>query len=67
MDRWGKHLGIIIITSCSKLHEMALAHEINSSKLQENVHTLTSDYDSTRSQLETTQASNTQLQQKVIK
>ena len=46
---------------------MALAHEINSSKLQENLHTLTADYDSTRSQLETTQASNTQLQQKVIK
>ena len=60
-------MDIIIIISCSKLHEMALAHEVNSSKLQENIHALTADYDSTRSQLETTQASNTQLQQKVVK
>ena len=45
---------------------MALAHEVNSSKLQENIRTLTADYDSTHSQLETTQASNTQLQQKVV-
>ena len=49
----------------SKIHEMAFNHEVHSAKHEGNLRNAMSNLDSTITQLETTETSNTQLQQKV--
>ena len=49
----------------SKIHDMALNHELSSVQHEGNMRNMTTNLNSTISQLETTETSNTQLQQKV--
>ena len=49
----------------SKIHEMALNHEVHSAKHEGNLRNAMSNLDSTITQLEAAETSNTQLQQKV--